>query len=55
MLNINEAAKLIGIHPNTLRRWSDKNLLPSFIISTRGDRRYHKRDIERFLAMRRHQ
>ena len=54
MLGIREAAKLIGVHPNTLRRWSDKNLVKSFVISSRGDRRYHKRDIDRFLAERRH-
>ncbi len=44
-----EVAGILGIHENTVRRWSDMGLLKSFRISQRGDRRYRYEDIRSFL------
>ena len=50
MLTVSEVAQLLHVHPNTLRRWSNKGRIRSYRINPRGDRRYRLRDIEDFLA-----
>jgi excisionase family DNA binding protein len=50
MLTVGEVARLLHVHPNTLRRWSNKGRIKSYRINPRGDRRYRLRDIEGFLA-----
>jgi len=47
---VREVARLLHIHPNTLRRWSDKGRIRAYRISPRGDRRFRREDIARFLA-----
>jgi excisionase family DNA binding protein len=49
MLTTKDVAGLLGIHQNTVRRWSDLGLLRSFRVSHRGDRRYRYEDITSFL------
>lgn len=49
LLRIREAAEMLGVNPETLRRWGKSGKLKPIIISTRGDRRYKKEDIVRFL------
>ena len=49
LLTTNETAKLLNIHLNTVRRWSNLGILPSFRIGPRGDRRFRKRDLMTFL------
>ena len=50
MLTISEAARLLHVHSNTLRRWADKGLINSHRIAKRGDRRFLFYDIEQFLV-----
>jgi len=45
MLRVSEVARLLGLHVNTVRRWSDAGKLPTFTISTRGDRRFKRSDV----------
>lgn len=45
----NQAAKLLNIHPNTLRSWEDKNIIQSFRSTYKGHRRYN---IQEFLSKR---
>jgi excisionase family DNA binding protein len=40
-LSLHEAAGLLGVHPSTVRIWSDKGLLP--VYRTRGGHRRYKR------------
>lgn len=49
LLRIHEAAEMLGVNPETLRRWDRSGKLKAIIVSTRGDRRYKKEDIERFI------
>ncbi len=49
LLRIREAAEMLGVNPETLRRWDKSGKLKPIIISKRGDRRYKKEDIVRFL------
>lgn len=49
LLTIGEAARFLGLHPNTLRRWSDQGLIPTHHISARGDRRFRKVELDQFV------
>ena len=40
MLTITEVSRLLHVHPNTLRRWSNDGLIKSYRINQRGDRRF---------------
>ena len=50
MLTIREVAELLHIHSNTLRRWADRGIIKAYRITRRGDRRFMRKDIARFLA-----
>jgi excisionase family DNA binding protein len=50
LLTVSEAAEFLHVHANTLRRWSDIGLLVAYRISARGDRRFFKEDLVRFLS-----
>jgi DNA (cytosine-5)-methyltransferase 1 len=49
LLGIREAAAMLGVNPETLRRWDKEGKLVAIKISKRGDRRYKKEDLEDFL------
>ena len=50
MLTVKDVARLLHIHVNTARRWSDRGILKAYRITRRGDRRFKQEDIARFLA-----
>ena len=50
MLTVREVARLLHVHANTVRRWSDRGIIRSYRITRRGDRRFRREDIARFLA-----
>ena len=49
MLNVEEVARILNVHINTVRRWSNQGLLKTYRIGPRGDRRYQYDDVTRFL------
>lgn len=49
LLTIQQAAELLGVHPNTMRNLDNKGELKAIRFGTRGDRRYLKEDIESYL------
>ncbi|TAK00063.1 MAG: GAF domain-containing protein [Chloroflexota bacterium] len=49
-LTVARAAHVLGVHPNTIRAWSDAGRLRYYRINPRGDRRYRLGDLQRFLA-----
>jgi len=53
-LSVTKAARLLGVHPNTVRAWSDAGRLRYYRINPRGDRRYRLGDLQRFLAAAEH-
>jgi len=49
-LTVTKAARVLGVHANTVRAWSDAGRLRYYRINDRGDRRYRMLDLQRFLA-----
>jgi excisionase family DNA binding protein len=50
MLTVREVARLLHVHPNTLRRWSNNGRIRAYRITPRGDRRFKREEIAHFLA-----
>ncbi|MEO8638442.1 MAG: GAF domain-containing protein [Chloroflexota bacterium] len=50
LVSVAQAAALLGVHPNTVRSWTEAGRLPAFRINARGDRRYRSGDVQRLLA-----
>jgi diguanylate cyclase (GGDEF)-like protein/excisionase family DNA binding protein len=50
LVSVAQAAGMLGVHPNTIRAWTDSGRLPAFRINVRGDRRFRREDVERLLA-----
>jgi len=49
MMTISQAAQLLRVHPNTLRRWSNQGILKSYRVGQRGDRRFRREDLAGLL------
>lgn len=49
LFGISEAAALIGVHPNTLRRWADEGLVPHVKLPS-GYRRWSEAQIQQIKA-----
>ena len=49
MLTIGDVAQCLGVHPNTVRRWSEKGILKSYRIGPRRDRKFRREEIDAFL------
>ena len=50
LLTVAGAARLLGVHANTVRAWTDQGRLPCLRINSRGDRRYPAAELRRFLS-----
>ena len=50
MLTASDVARLLNVHINTLRRWSNKGIIKMYRIGPRGDRRFRREDIASFLT-----
>ncbi len=50
-LTPSEAARLLGVHPGTVRKWADRGLLRSFRVGPRRDRRFLRDDVVAFLTV----
>ena len=49
MLTTTAVAQFLGVHPNTVRHWSENGILKSYRIGPRGDRRFRREDVDDFL------
>jgi excisionase family DNA binding protein len=49
LLTIRQAAEVLNVHVETLRRWDKAGKLKAIRVNERGDRRYNPEDIERIF------
>ena len=49
IITLAEACEILGLHPNTLRKWDNKGFLKAIRFGPRKDRRYRKSDILKVL------
>ena len=50
LLTIADVARLLHLHLQTVRRWSNQGILKSYRIGPRGDRRFKREDIDNYLS-----
>jgi excisionase family DNA binding protein len=50
LMTVTDVAQLLNIHNNTVRRWSDRGVIKAYRINDRGDRRFKREEIVRFLS-----
>ncbi|GIW63630.1 MAG: hypothetical protein KatS3mg091_432 [Patescibacteria group bacterium] len=51
LLTVREVAQLFRVSPLTIKRWGKKGKLIPIRINSRGDRRYRKEEILKFLGL----
>lgn len=44
-----DVARLLNVHTNTVRRWSDRGVLRAYRIGPRHDRRFRRTDVDIFV------
>jgi len=49
LVRISEAAQMLGVNPETLRRWDREGRLKAVRLGKRGDRRYNSQDLLNLL------
>ncbi len=49
MLTVGDVAQLLGLHANTVRRWSDTGIIKACRYGPRRDRRFRRENIDDFL------
>jgi len=51
LLTIRQAAEILNVHVETLRRWDTSGKLKAIRINERGDRRYKPEDLEKLMKI----
>jgi excisionase family DNA binding protein len=49
LLTIRQAAEILNVHVETLRRWDKAGKLKAIRVNDRGDRRYKPADLEKMM------
>ena len=50
LLAVGKASQILNVHPNTLRKWSDGGMIPTYRIGKRKDRGFIISDLVDFIA-----
>jgi len=50
MMTIEEVARLLNVHTNTVRQWNQRGLLNAYRLGPRGDRRFTQKDVLAFIT-----
>ena len=51
MLTVGQAAAMMSVHPNSVRRWADMEILPSYRFGLRKDRRFKPDEVSAFMVV----
>ena len=49
LMTVKDVSRVLNVHINTVRHWSNKGILKSYRIHNRGDRGFRRGDVIRFL------
>lgn len=49
LLTIRQAAEVLNVHVETLRRWDKSGKMKAIRVNDRGDRRYKPEDLEKII------
>ncbi|MEE8471331.1 MAG: helix-turn-helix domain-containing protein [Dehalococcoidia bacterium] len=49
LLSIREASRMLNVHTNTLRNWTEQGILKTQRCGLRGDRKFKREDINALL------
>lgn len=52
LISVGEAARLLNVHANTLRRWTQDNVVRAYRVGNRHDRRYKREEVMDLLGKR---
>ena len=50
MLTTRDVARILNVHINTVRRWTDRGILDTYRLGPRGDRRFDAEEVTRFIV-----
>ena len=50
LLTVGQAAEVLSVHPDTVRRWAAGGLLSVYRVGPRRDRRFHRSEVVRLLT-----
>lgn len=50
LVRLSPAARFIGVHPDTLRRWTEQRLIRHYRLGPRRDRYFDKNDLAEHLV-----
>ena len=51
LLNVQQASKIIGVSPKTIRRWAQAKKIRGLKVGTRGDWRFTKEDLLKMVKV----
>ena len=51
MITVSQVAQILGVHPNTVRNWSDSGMLKTYRLGYRRDRRFRMEDVLKLLEI----
>ena len=51
LLTVRQAAEILNVHVETLRRWDKSGKLKAIRINKRGDRRYKPEDLKKMMKI----
>ena len=49
LMTVGQAAGVLNVHPDTLRRWGARGLVHTYRVGPRSDRRFSRSEIVRML------
>ena len=50
LLTVREVARLLAVHPNSVRRWVKQGRIKAYRVGRRGDLRFRLDDVDGFLT-----
>ena len=51
LYSVSEAAQILGVHPNTLRKWDNEGIANALRLSGGNHRRFTQAEIERLAVL----